>query len=234
MNNIISNFSPNDIDEVVKVINSSFQESRKEFVVSLLIKAKAKLKPTPRELFENILSVAATSTLLIPNTRFNCNKISAESIIQANTYINDILSTKTSEIKYHLLPFNLQLLIKYCSSYTYKFKSLSYINILGTVKKFNTTEVVVKRCKRCNTTLHKEEIICTSCMNKIVSCVEFACNTFSTHGTSVEDFQVSFKNWVVDVKSSGEYTFLNIERAKEQYQQSLPFKEYQKLLVLIG
>lgn len=197
-----------------------------------LFSYSSSLKAEEKEVYDLIISYAMQYKGKQPVARYNL--VTPE---DKHLELLDSLLVNFNKDSYTRLPHILQKTFYLCSSIllyraspTVLRKSLSNYYVLAQP---DTKDYTENFCKRCY--VLTEDIICSSCAEKIHKCVEFINKSFSTTGTTIEGFEYSFKDWHVKVTSYGEYKLTKLDNeSKEQYQPNLPFKEFQNFSGLIG
>lgn len=177
-------------------------------------------------MFDFILSAMVQTKAKPFSTRYNLRTDDTEFIKEISDAITNNKLEELNCIKYSLATQNSLNLIR--GYYSRRLHSLSrcihqpmYVVISET-----------NNCKRCYE--ETKEILCTACKEKLEKATAGQLKNFITTGTTIEAFNFKFKDWYVEVSSSGLYTFDRLDTSLEQYQMEIPFEENKNLQILIG
>lgn len=223
--NISTTTIENVVDDLFKIVQEkSISASRQAlYLYSTTAKGESKV------LFDMIISYAMQSRLqnqII--SRYNTRQLTQDDLVEMQK-----LYFEYDSKRFKRLPNVAQRLLWLCSSTSIYRDNITKLRKL--VSEYHIADfpkVVQSQCKRCYT--DSDTVLCQECKDKIESCVEFASESFSTSGTTMEAFEYYFKDWEVKVNNHGDYKFTKLNTSLQRYQPSLPIKEFQNLLVLIG
>lgn len=216
--------------ELVKEINSSIWDILQD---KFLAKSRSDLKTfitkqsdESKTIVDKIISCALQSKIRYSNTRFS-NKMFTKDELKT---IDECIAEHKPQL-YNTLSTRAQCLVQLCTNI--KLYRTPNDIIVKLLTKYYFIEHKGTMCNRCYAEIEQGDL-CLDCITKIESCVKYRTESFVTTGTTILAFNYQFKDWSVDVKQSGEYTFNRLRESSEQYQAELPFKDYENLLVLIG
>lgn len=225
------------ITSVVKKILEASSEKRKTFIKS---KYLSLIKGTKEEseLARLILFHKAYGLFTVPTPRFNSTQISDESKELADSIVLKTLEgIPVRNVDFYMLPFDIQLALRFASSNSnIGLTHREIIDMLQVEDKVFTEYVPpTLYCKKCGCKIEEEDV-CEICYNKIIAATEFSDRTFTIQGTTIEAFEITYREWFIKCNEFGKFTFVRNEKVVDGsgiHQPMLPFVEYQKVLQLL-